>query len=228
MMAAGCCKHYVANSVEHSVENGMSWDRFEFDAEVSQQDLIDSYMPAFQSCVEKGQVAGLMCSLNAVNGVPACADSWLMNEVARGDWGMDGYVTTDCDGYQQSYQWHNYSKSPEEGVRDMLRAGLDVDCAFGVGIALDINTVQSALRLGIVKMADVELALTHLFAVRMKLGHFDPPGPLQQIPLSSVCSEEHAKTARAAAVQGTTLLKNTRKTLPLRPGCTEQGNLTFV
>ena len=133
---------------------------------------------------------------------------------------MEGYVTTDCDGYQQSYQWHNYSRTAEEGVRDMLRAGLDVDCAFGSGITLDINTVHSALRLGVISMADVELALTHLFAVRMKLGHFDPPGPLQQIPMSSVCSVEHAKTARDAAVQGTSLLKNAGRTLPLSTGCT--------
>lgn len=47
-------------------------------------------MPAFQSCVEKGRVSGLMCSLNAVNGKPACADDWLLNEVARKDWGFQG------------------------------------------------------------------------------------------------------------------------------------------
>ena len=51
LMASACCKHYVANSVEHSTENGMTWDRFEIDSEVTQQDLVDSYMPAFQACV---------------------------------------------------------------------------------------------------------------------------------------------------------------------------------
>ena len=67
LLASACCKHYVANSVEHSTEDGMTWDRFEIDSEVTMQDLMDSYMPAFQSCVEKGRVSGLMCSLNAVN-----------------------------------------------------------------------------------------------------------------------------------------------------------------
>ena len=61
-----------------------------------------------------------------------------------GGWG--GYLVC-SDGYPQSYQYHNYSGSPEEGVRDMLRAGLDVDCAFGSGIALDAQTVSSALRM---------------------------------------------------------------------------------
>jgi beta-D-xylosidase 4 len=93
ILASACCKHYVANSVEHTEENHMSWDRFEIDSVVTQQDLMDSYMPAFQSCVEKGRVSGLMCSLNAVNGVPACADDWLLNQVARSDWGFNGKST---------------------------------------------------------------------------------------------------------------------------------------
>ena len=43
-----------------------------------------------------------LCSLNAVNGKPACADDWLINEVARHDWGFEGYVTTDWSGHKQS------------------------------------------------------------------------------------------------------------------------------
>jgi hypothetical protein len=66
---------YVANSVESSTENHMQWNRFEINSEVTQQDLMDSYMPAFQACVEKGRVSGLMCSLNALNGIPACESS---------------------------------------------------------------------------------------------------------------------------------------------------------
>ena len=96
-------------------------------------------------------------------------------------------------------------------------AGLDVDCAFGSGIALDINTVHSALRLGIITLADVDTALRHLFMVRMRLGHFDPPGPLQQIAESVICGPEHTAVARSGAAQGSTLLKNVGgKTLPLR------------
>ena len=60
---------------------------------------------------------------------------------------MHALSFTYSDGYPQSYQYHNYSGSPEEGVRDMLRAGLDVDCAFGSGIALDAQTLSSALRM---------------------------------------------------------------------------------
>ena len=38
------------------------------------------------------QVSGLMCSYNSINGVPSCANPWLLDEVARQDWGFDGCV----------------------------------------------------------------------------------------------------------------------------------------
>lgn len=59
ILASSCCKHFVANSVEMSTEDALTWNRFEINAEVTDQDLIDSYMPAFQACVEKGRTSGL-------------------------------------------------------------------------------------------------------------------------------------------------------------------------
>ena len=65
LQASACCKHYDANSMESTTEAGVFLTRHDFDANVTMQDLVDSYMPAFQSCVEKGRVSGLMCSYNA-------------------------------------------------------------------------------------------------------------------------------------------------------------------
>ena len=92
IQASACCKHYVANSMDGTTEkDGEHHDRNHVDSIVPMQDLIDSYMLPFQSCVEKGQVTSLMCSYNAVNGVPSCANDWLLNQVAREEWGFDGY-----------------------------------------------------------------------------------------------------------------------------------------
>ena len=88
--------------------DGESWTRHTIDATIPMQDLIDSYMVPFQSCVEKGKVTSLMCSCasasplrsprrslfslaevprvpadNAVNGNPSCANEWLLKDVAR-------------------------------------------------------------------------------------------------------------------------------------------------
>ena len=61
ILASACCKHYVANSMENSKVDGTSWNRHTYSAEISSQDLVDSYMKPFQMCVEEGHVTGLMC-----------------------------------------------------------------------------------------------------------------------------------------------------------------------
>ena len=57
---------------------------------MTDQDLVDSYLLPFQACVEKGHVSGLMCSYNAVNGVPSCANDWLLGTLLRESWQFDG------------------------------------------------------------------------------------------------------------------------------------------
>jgi beta-glucosidase-like glycosyl hydrolase len=52
-----------------------------------------------------------------VNGVPSCANSWLLKDVARGDWAFDGYITSDCDADYDVFYRHHYTKTPEEAVK---------------------------------------------------------------------------------------------------------------
>jgi xylan 1,4-beta-xylosidase len=71
VQASACCKHYVANSMDSSTVAGEHHERYEFNANVTDQDLVDSYLLPFQACVEKGHVSGLMCSYNAGDDVIA-------------------------------------------------------------------------------------------------------------------------------------------------------------
>ena len=131
LQASSCCKHFVANELDGW--NGT--DRDHIDSYVPQQDLVDSYLPSFQACVEEGKVTGIMCSCefrgssaaalagsshtdqsaleppadNAVNGVPSCANDWLLTTLLRDSWGFDGYVTTDCDAADDVYNAHHAS-----------------------------------------------------------------------------------------------------------------------
>ena len=91
LQASACCKHIVANSMEQTTEpDGESENRGAVDENITMQDLVDSYLPPFNDCVQKGNVSGLMCSYNAVNGKPTCADDWLLTTVARDNWKFDG------------------------------------------------------------------------------------------------------------------------------------------
>eukprot|EP00051_Salpingoeca_urceolata_P010634 m.130386 g.130386 ORF g.130386 m.130386 type:complete len:281 (+) comp16786_c0_seq2:1123-1965(+) len=203
--------------MEATTQQGVNWNRHTFNADISMQDLVDSYMFPFQACVEQGKVSGLMCSYNAVNGVPSCANSWLGETVARGEWGFDGYITSDCDADGDVFNSHHYTATPEETVRDVLLAGTDVDCGSFVG-----KNAASALQKGLITEADMDARLEKLFRVRMRLSHFDPVGPLQKIPIETVCSDYALSLSLDGTAQGCVLLKNDAAALPLKASSISQ------
>ena len=59
----------AAHSMEHTTEGGQTHTRHNMDANITQQDLIDSYLAPFQVCVEQGKVSGLMCSCESARRV---------------------------------------------------------------------------------------------------------------------------------------------------------------
>jgi len=153
-----------------------------------------------------------MCSYNSVNGVPSCANDWLLKTVARESWNFDGAIVSDCDADSDVFNTHHFTNTPEESVRDVLRAGTDVDCGTFV-----TDKAASALAKGLITESDLDERLRQQFRLRMRLGHFDPPSPLDAImPEDVVCTDHAKRLAMDGAAQGATLLKNENKTLPLR------------
>ena len=211
LQASACCKHYAANSMEHATEGGQTHTRHNFDANITMQDLVDSYLAPFQACVEDGGVSGLMCSYNAINGKPTCADRWLLQEVARDAWGFDGYITSDCGAENDVLVNHHYTQTGEQAVAAILAAGTDSDCGGFMG-----RYARSALQKGLIAETDLDQRLRMLFRVRMRLAHFDPQGPLDDIPPSAICSDANKHVARDGVTQSVALLKN-NGVLPLKP-----------
>lgn len=71
-------------------------------------------------------------------------------------------------------------------VKDIFYAGTDVDCGGMMG-----SNAGKALNASMITEDDIDTRLKMLFRVRMRLGHFDPAGPLQKFPMDDVCSAEH-------------------------------------
>ncbi|KAL8058436.1 hypothetical protein ABFX02_03G017700 [Erythranthe guttata] len=209
LQASACCKHFTAYDLE-------SWNgnnRFTFNAHVTKQDMADTYQPPFKSCVEQGRASGVMCAYNLVNGVPNCADYDLLTKTTRGEWGFQGYIVSDCDAVSLIYEKQNYSKSHEDAVADVLKAGMDVNC----GSYLAEHT-KSAIEKGKVSESDIDRALYNLFTVRMRLGLFN--GNPRKLPYGNlsrkdVCSHKHQNLALEVARDGIVLLKNSANLLPL-------------
>ncbi|KAK1302368.1 putative beta-D-xylosidase 7 [Acorus calamus] len=220
LKASACCKHFTA----YDLENWHGQTRYTFDAQVSAQDLADTYQPPFQSCVEEGKASGIMCSYNKVNGVPTCADYGLLSGTARNAWGFNGYITSDCDAVSIIHDAQGYAKTPEDAVADVLKAGMDVNC----GKYLQ-NYTKSAVQQGKVSVGNIDRALHNLFSIRMRLGLFNG-NPRQHrfghIATSDVCSSKHQFLALEVAHDGIVLLKNSANLLPLSKAST--GSLAVI
>ncbi len=88
-------------------------------------------MPQFERVVREGKVAGVMSAYNAVNGVPASANGFLLTDLVRNRWGFEGYIVSDCDAIRDIYgeKQHHYLKvrrgscgsRGEGGVQSVLR-----------------------------------------------------------------------------------------------------------
>ena len=155
-------------------------------------------------------------SYNAVNGVPSCANSWLLKDLLRTTWQFDGYVTADCDADDNVFNNHHYTRTPEESVAAIVAAGQDVDCNYNQGNSFMTRNTQSAINEGLVKQADVDALLQRQFRLRLRLGQFEPTqGPLQTIGPDQVCTLAAIEMARDGARQGTVVLKNTANALPI-------------
>merc|ERR550534_422866 len=149
---------------------------------------------------------GMMTAYNAVNGVPMAANGHLTKGVARGKWGFNGTVVTDCGAVEDLWLRHKYSANASASAWDALKGGTDIEC----GSTVKDNAVEAMAPL-------LRSAVEASFAVRFRLGEFNPPQSGQDEP-EMYDQTAHARLAYEAAVQGTVLLKNTEGFLPLAHG----------
>ncbi|XP_021595118.2 probable beta-D-xylosidase 5 [Manihot esculenta] len=208
LKVSSCCKHFAA----YDVDNWKGVERYSFDARVTEQDMVETFLRPFEMCVKDGDVSSIMCSYNRVNGVPTCADPKLLNQTIRGDWNLHGYIVSDCDSIQVLVDNHKYlGDTREDAVAQTLRAGLDLDCGIYY-----TNFTQKSVEQGKAREEHIDRSLTYLYVVLMRLGFFDGIPQFQSLGKKDICSKQHIELAAQAAREGIVLLKNDNDTLPLR------------
>ncbi len=206
LLSGMCCKHFAAYDIEGN--------RVGFPAKVDARNLWESYLPAFQACVQEAQATHIMCSYNKINGVPTCGEDGLLNNVAREQWGFKGFVVSDYDAWKNMYNI-NFTETIEEAAIVGINAGLDQE---GGGTSV-INTLAGAVQDNKVNTSTVAKSFRRLMRIRLKLGMFDPPTTVKAnyIQNTTAQSPAHMSTARLAAQQSICLYKNNEKVLPLLP-----------
>ncbi len=204
MKAAACVKHLAVHS-------GPEPDRHSFDAVVSEQDLRETYLPAFEACVKEGKVEAAMGAYNRVNGEPACASTKLLEEVLRGEWEFEGHVVSDCWAIADFHDFHHVTENWEESAALAMNHGCDLNC--GVAYSHLLESVKQ----GLVTEEKITTAVERLMVCRMRLGMIakDRENPYDKISFLENDTEKTRKLNRLTAGKCITLLKNENQTLPL-------------
>lgn len=203
----------IATPKHFAVHSGPEPTRHEANVAVSKHDELDTYLPAFRAAVTEGKAGSVMCAYNRVNGEPACASQFLLEDQLRGKWSFQGYVVSDCDAVHDIYSGHHVTPTLEQAIALSVTHGMDNDCAdFRVKIRddHDYRPFIDAVQQGYLKESAIDTALIRLFTARIKLGMFDPPSmvPYAHIDESELNSTAHRALALKLANESMVLLKN--------------------
>ena len=195
LKAAACAKHYAVHS-------GPEDDRHHFDAVVSQQDLYETYLPAFEALVQEAKVEAVMGAYNRTNGEPCNGSKTLLKDILRDSWGFDGHVVSDCWAIKDFHEGHGVTKTPTESVALAIKSGCDLNCGNMYLLLL------LALKEGLITEEDIDRSAVRVLTTRMRLGMFDDDCEYNNIPYEVNDSKEHNALSLDASKKSMVLLKN--------------------
>jgi beta-glucosidase len=195
--AMACAKHFAVHS-------GPEIERHTFDAEPSERDFYEIYLPQFEAAVEEGRVGAVMGAYNRLYGTPCCASPLLLGTLLRGQWGFQGHVLSDCDAISDFFYGHGFSPTIEAAAATAVKAGCDLCCGT--------EYRQLALAVGdkLLKESELDTAVGRLLEARFRLGMFDPPAlvPYAKIAATEYDTPAHDALALRMARESVVLLKN--------------------
>eukprot|EP00945_MAST-04E_sp_MAST-4E-sp1_P005245 g5245.t1 len=216
LQAGACCKHFAAYDIEGGAGTG---DRYHFDSVVNGRDMWETYMQGFEGCIKEAKAMHVMCSYNALNGVPTCANNGLLNEILRDAWKWEGFVVSDYDAWANLFLTHKYAPDLETAAALGVNNGMDME---GGGISV-ISKMRDAVDSNKTNATEVDQAFRRLFRARIRLGMLDPPTTVAYNNIfyngtQLAKNRDHNLVNAAAARKSMTLYKNKEGTLPVSSG----------
>ncbi len=216
LKAVATIKHFVANNEENRRAGGS--------ADVDELSLRQFYLPAFREAVVRGGAASVMGAYNALNGVPCCANAYLLNDVLRKEWGFRGVVISDGSAVEKIYTHHKYASTPAEAAAMALKSGCDMSLRDEYRDGL-----RKAYTEKLIDDEDLDRAVDRVLELRVRLGLDGDTGgnPYADIPYSVVECPAHRELALEAAEKSMVLLKNDGL-LPLELGSGDVRKIALI
>ena len=201
--ALACAKHFAVHS-------GPENTRHVYNAQPSERDFYETYLPQFEAAVKEGHVGAVMGAYNRIYGIPACGSTLLLGKILRDQWGFTGHILSDCNAISDFVDGHGYSPSMESATAAALKAGCDLCCGT------EYQALTDAVKQNFLKESELDTAAGRILEARFKLGLFDPPS---MVPYSRIAKTDYDTPANDAlalqmARESVVLLKN-KGVLPL-------------
>ncbi len=198
---AACLKHFVGYG---AAEGGRDYNSTNIPAHL----MRNVYFPPFKKAVEAG-AATVMTSFNDNDGIPASADSFILKQVLRKEWGFKGFVVSDWHSVVEMIV-HGFAADKKDAASLSANAGLDMEMASGTYI----QYLPELIKEGKVPVSIIDDAVKSILRIKFSLGLFENPYTQSDAP-STIYSKEHLQAARNVAVRSAVLLKNDKQVLPL-------------
>jgi beta-glucosidase len=190
---AACVKHFAAYG---AAEAGREYNT----TDMSQSRLFQDYLPPYKAAAEAG-AATFMSAFNSLNGVPATANRFLLQDVLRERWGFNGFVVSDYTAVMELRN-HGIALDAATAARKAFMAGVDIDMMSHYYDTELPNLIKS----GQVPMSAVDEAVRRVLRVKFALGLFEHPYAEGKEVTSAV--PEHRPLVRKAAEEAIVLLQN--------------------
>ena len=159
--AMACVKHYALYGAS---ESGRDYNT----VDMSHVRMYNQYFAPYRAAAEAG-AGSFMTSFNIVDGIPATANKWLIDDVLRKEWKFDGFVVTDYGSINEMVS-HGVG-NPLDNTAQALKAGTDMDmCSEAF-----VSNLKTCVEKGTVKESDIEQACRRVLEAKYKLGLFDNP-----------------------------------------------------
>lgn len=182
-------------------------------ASIGERDMRTYFLPPFEKVVKAGNVYGIMPSYNEVDGMPAHANKFLIQQVLRDEWGFKGYVFSDYMGLWQLADMHKVEAGKPEAALRGLRTGVDMEAPIPYVYPELVNLVRE----GKVDEKEVDRAVRRVLTIKFKAGLFEKALPDPKKAKKILHSPRHQALAKQMSDESVVLLQNNGSLLPLSP-----------
>jgi len=203
----------LATGVKHFAGYGAAAGGRDYDStDIPPAELRDTFLPPFRAAIAAGSET-VMSAFNALNGVPATANPWLLTGILRQEWGFRGFVVSDWAAIHELIA-HGIAADGAEAARKALLAGVDMD----LGAGLYDRHLADEVRAERVPVAAVDEAVRRVLRVKFAMGLFERPDTDPTRVDAIFPTPESRRAAREVAREAFVLLQNRDHLLPLAPG----------